>query len=82
MKTDRRHIYRRIREIEKDLEKVKDRRCHLRERRQKNRIPVVRWWDILMQVKQLMNALKGGSSVLEVKSFLLLWILCPDPMNS
>ena len=35
LETDRRHIYRRIREIEKDLEKVKDRRQALRERRQK-----------------------------------------------
>ena len=77
LETDRRHIYRRIREIEKDLEKVKDRRQALRERRQKNRIPVVALVGYTNAGKSsLMNALSGSSVLVENKLFATL-----DPVS-
>ncbi|NLN40667.1 MAG: GTPase HflX [Clostridiales bacterium] len=77
LETDRRHIYRRIREIEKDLEKVKDRRQALRERRQKNRIPVVALVGYTNAGKSsLMNALIGSSVLVENKLFATL-----DPVS-
>jgi len=77
LETDRRHIYRRIREIEKDLEKVTDRRQALRERRQRNRIPVVALVGYTNAGKSsLMNALSGSSVLVENKLFATL-----DPVS-
>ncbi|MFY9176711.1 MAG: GTPase HflX [Caldicoprobacterales bacterium] len=77
LETDRRHIYRRIREIERDLEKVKDRRQALRERRQKNRMPVVALVGYTNAGKSsLMNALSGSNVLVEDKLFATL-----DPVS-
>ncbi len=77
LETDRRHIYRRIREIEKDLEKVKDRRQALRQRRKKNQVPVVALVGYTNAGKSsLMNALSGSSVLVENKLFATL-----DPVS-
>jgi GTP-binding protein HflX len=77
LETDRRHIHRRIREIEEELEKVKDRRQALRERREKNLIPVVALVGYTNAGKSsLMNALSGSSLLVEDKLFATL-----DPVS-
>lgn len=77
LETDRRHIRRRIGEIERDLNKVRDRRQALRERREKNRIPVVALVGYTNAGKSsLMNALSGSSVLVENKLFATL-----DPIH-
>ena len=77
LETDRRHIYRRIGEIERDLEKVKNRRQALRDRREKNRIPVVALVGYTNAGKSsLMNALSGSRVLVEDKLFATL-----DPVS-
>jgi GTP-binding protein HflX len=70
LETDRRHIRRRIGEIERDLDKVRDRRQSLRERRERNQIPVVALVGYTNAGKSsLMNALSGSSVLVENKLF-------------
>lgn len=77
LETDRRHIRRRIREIEAELKKVRDRREALRERRDKNMIPVVALVGYTNAGKStLLNALTGSSVLVEDKLFATL-----DPVS-
>ncbi len=77
LETDRRHIHRRIREIEQELMKVKDRRQALRERREKNRIPIVALVGYTNAGKSsLLNALTGSDVLVEDKLFATL-----DPIS-
>lgn len=77
LETDRRHIRRRIREIESELKKVKDRREALRKRRNKNMIPVVALVGYTNAGKStLLNALTGSSVLVENKLFATL-----DPVS-
>ncbi|NLJ67138.1 MAG: GTPase HflX [Clostridiales bacterium] len=77
LETDRRHIRRRIGEIERDLDKVRDRRQSLRERRERNQIPVVALVGYTNAGKSsLMNALSGSSVLVENKLFATL-----DPIH-
>jgi len=70
LETDRRHIWRRINEIEKELEKVKDRRDSLRERRGKAGFPIVALVGYTNAGKStLLNALSGSNVLVEDKLF-------------
>ncbi|HZJ57939.1 MAG TPA: GTPase HflX [Clostridia bacterium] len=77
LETDRRHIRRRIGEIEEELDKVRDRRHALRERRERNQIPIVALVGYTNAGKSsLMNALSGSSVLVEDRLFATL-----DPVH-
>ncbi|NLJ41331.1 MAG: GTPase HflX [Clostridiales bacterium] len=77
LETDRRHIRRRIREVELELAKVGDRRQALRERREKGHIPTVALVGYTNAGKSsLLNALTGSSVFVEDKLFATL-----DPVS-
>jgi len=77
LETDRRHIRRRILEIEAELKKVRSRREALRERRDKNMIPVVALVGYTNAGKStLLNALSGSNVLVEDKLFATL-----DPVS-
>jgi len=77
LETDRRHIHRRIHEIEEELKKVKEHRDSLRVRRQKEGIPICALVGYTNTGKStLLNALTGSSVLVENKLFATL-----DPVS-
>ncbi|HZJ82674.1 MAG TPA: GTPase HflX [Clostridia bacterium] len=77
LETDRRHIRRRIREIEQDLNKVQDNRQALRARRERNLMPIVALVGYTNAGKSsLMNALSGSKVFVQDKLFATL-----DPVS-
>jgi len=77
LETDRRHIHRRIQEIESELKKVKERREALRARRNKNMVPLVALVGYTNAGKStLLNALSGSNVLVEDKLFATL-----DPVS-
>jgi len=77
LETDRRHIYRRIYEIESELEKVKERRSALRSKREKDGIPICALIGYTNAGKStLMNALSGSNVLVANKLFATL-----DPVS-
>ncbi len=77
LETDRRHIRRRINEIENELSKVKDRRSTLRENRTKKGLPVCALVGYTNSGKStLLNKLTGSSVLAENKLFATL-----DPVS-
>ncbi|HPT78349.1 MAG TPA: GTPase HflX [Candidatus Atribacteria bacterium] len=87
LETDRRHIYRRIKEIEEALGKVKRRRAALRLKREKDRLPVCALVGYTNTGKStLLNALSGSDVLAENKLFATLdpvsrGIVLPDGRN-
>lgn len=77
LETDRRHIRRRIREIEAELSRVKEHRNALRTKRKKNRIPICALTGYTNAGKStLLNALTGSNVLVENKLFATL-----DPVS-
>lgn len=77
LETDRRHIRRRIHEIEGELQKVKERRQSLRERRTKEGLPICALVGYTNSGKStLLNALTGSDVLAEDKLFATL-----DPVS-
>jgi GTP-binding protein HflX len=77
LETDRRHIHRRIHEIETELAKVKDRRNALRTRREREGTPICALAGYTNAGKStLMNALSGSDVLVEDKLFATL-----DPIS-
>ncbi|HHU48586.1 MAG TPA: GTPase HflX [Clostridiales bacterium] len=77
LETDRRHIRRRISEIEAELAKVKEHRTNLRTKREKNRIPICALTGYTNAGKStLLNALTGSNVLVEDKLFATL-----DPVS-
>jgi GTP-binding protein HflX len=77
LETDRRHIHRRIHEIEEELEKVKERRSALRTKRSKDGTPIVALAGYTNTGKStLLNALTGSDVLVENKLFATL-----DPVS-
>jgi len=77
LETDRRHIRRRIHEIETELAKTKERRSALRTRRGKDGVPIVALTGYTNTGKStLLNALTGSDVLVENKLFATL-----DPVS-
>jgi len=77
LETDRRHIRRRIREIEAELLRIKSHRNALRTKRKKNRIPICALTGYTNAGKStLLNALTGSNVLVENKLFATL-----DPVS-
>lgn len=77
LETDRRHIHRRINEIENELGKVKDRRVALRKKREREGYPICALAGYTNAGKStLMNALSGSDVFVEDKLFATL-----DPVS-
>jgi GTP-binding protein HflX len=77
LETDRRHIRRRISEIEAELKKVKEHRAALRTKREKNNIPICAITGYTNAGKStLLNALTGSNVLVEDKLFATL-----DPVS-
>jgi GTP-binding protein HflX len=77
LETDRRHIHRRINEIETELSKVKDRRGALRKKREREGYPICALAGYTNAGKStLMNALSGSDVLVENKLFATL-----DPVS-
>ncbi len=77
LETDRRHIWRRIGDIETELERVKSRRQAIRNRRQKSAIPIIALVGYTNSGKStLLNALTDSRVLVEDKLFATL-----DPVS-